>query len=205
MPTVGNIADGCDTTDLIRDESGRITVPVEDPDFCSLGREETAHGGADSASTTGDHRSMPVQHAHGGDPVTSTAPACRSTLTSMDQDDLRQRLADERNRLESVRAGFAAEHLRDESEDESMSELSHLAQHSADVATETFEREKDFSILEQVEAELADVERAMRRIDEGTYGRCEACGGAIGDDRLEAMPAARFCIAHQTQAEAGAT
>src|SRR5205814_7065142 len=72
-------------------------------DVCSsdLGREETAHGGADSASTTGDHRSMPVQHAHGGDPVTSTAPACRSTLTSMDQDDLRQRLADERNRLES--------------------------------------------------------------------------------------------------------
>ena len=123
----------------------------------------------------------------------------------MAQVEIMQRLADERNRLESVRAGFAAEHLRDESEDESMSELSHLAQHSADVATETFEREKDFSILEQVEAELADVERAMRRIDEGTYGRCEACGGAIGDDRLEAMPAARFCIAHQTQAEAGAT
>jgi RNA polymerase-binding transcription factor DksA len=120
----------------------------------------------------------------------------------MDSDDARDRLEEERDRLQHVRAGFDAEHLHDESEDESTSELSHLAQHSADIATETFEREKDFSILEQVEAELADVERALRRLDEGTYGSCEACGGAIGDDRLEALPAARFCIAHQAEAEA---
>src|SRR3954465_134896 len=119
----------------------------------------------------------------------------------MDDDDVRDRLAEERDRLEHVRAGFDAEHLHDESEDESTSELSHLAQHPADVATETFEREKDFSILEQVEAELADVERALRRLDDGTYGTCEACGGAIGDDRLAAEPAARFCIAHQELAE----
>jgi RNA polymerase-binding protein DksA len=119
----------------------------------------------------------------------------------MDQDEVRQRLTEERGRLESVRAGFDAEHLHDESEDESMSELSHITQHSADVATETFEREKDFSILEQVEAELADVERALRRIDDGSYGTCEACGEPIGEDRLEAMPATRFCIVHQEQAE----
>ena len=119
----------------------------------------------------------------------------------MESDDAHQRLTEERERLEQVRAGFDAEHLHDESEDESTSELSHLAQHSADVASETFEREKDFSILEQVEAELADVDRALRRLDDGTYGTCEACGSAIGDDRLAAMPAARFCIAHQTEAE----
>src|SRR5262249_31165631 len=100
-----------------------------------------------------------------GDPLTSTTAARRSTLTSMDQDEVRQRLTEEHDRLESVRAGFDADHLHDESEDESMSELSHITQHSADVATETFEREKDFSILEQVEAELADVERALHRID----------------------------------------
>jgi len=123
----------------------------------------------------------------------------------MDQEDVRRRLAEERDRLEEIRTGFDAEHLHDESEDESMSELSHLAQHSADVATETFEREKDFSILEQVEAELADVERALRRIDDGGYGKCEACGAEIGDDRLEAMPATRFCITHQTQAETDAS
>jgi RNA polymerase-binding transcription factor DksA len=120
----------------------------------------------------------------------------------MDDEDARERLAEERDRLEQVRAGFEAEHRHDESEDESTSELSHLAQHSADVATETFEREKDFSILEQVEAELADVDYALRRLTEGTYGTCEACGQSIGDDRLEAMPAARFCVEHQAQAEA---
>ena len=120
----------------------------------------------------------------------------------MEPDDARDRLAEERERLQRVRAGFDAERLHDESEDESTSELSHLAQHSADVASETFEREKDFSILEQVEAELADVDRALRRLDDGTYGTCEACGHPISDERLEAMPAARFCIAHQAEAEA---
>jgi RNA polymerase-binding transcription factor DksA len=120
----------------------------------------------------------------------------------MEPDDARERLTEEGERLQRIRSGFDAEHLHDESEDESTSELSHLAQHSADVASETFEREKDFSILEQVEAELADVDRALRRLDEGTYGTCEACGSPIGDDRLEAMPAARFCVLHQSEAEA---
>jgi RNA polymerase-binding transcription factor DksA len=120
----------------------------------------------------------------------------------MEPDDAHERLTEERSRLEQIRRGFDAEHLHDESEDESTSELSHLAQHSADVGSETFEREKDFSILEQVEAELADVDRALRRLDDGTYGTCEACGSPIGDDRLEAMPAARFCVSHQSEAEA---
>jgi RNA polymerase-binding transcription factor DksA len=120
----------------------------------------------------------------------------------MEPDEARNMLAEERDRLEGVRAGFDADHLREESEDESTSELSHLAQHQADVASETFEREKDFSILEQVEAELSDVQRALQRLDDGTYGTCEACRQPIGDERLAAQPAARFCVAHQVEAEA---
>ena len=119
----------------------------------------------------------------------------------MEADDARQHLVDEHERLARLQAGFEAEHLHDETGDDSTGELSHLDQHAADVASETFEREKDFSILEQVEAELADVERALHRLDEGTYGSCEACGSAIGDERLEAQPATRFCIAHQAAAE----
>ena len=122
----------------------------------------------------------------------------------MEADDARSRLDAERERLEQVRAGFDSEHLHDESEDESTSELSHLAQHQADIASETFEREKDFSILEQVEAELADVDRALHRLDDGTYGTCEACHEPISDERLEAQPAARFCVIHQAAAEASA-
>jgi RNA polymerase-binding transcription factor DksA len=113
----------------------------------------------------------------------------------------RQRLDEERDRLEQLREGFEKDHLTDESENESLSELSHHAQHQADLGSETFERERDFSLLEQIEAELSDVEHALRRIDEGTYGTCEACGKPIDDARLEVVPAARFCVADQAVAE----
>src|SRR4051812_34063329 len=119
----------------------------------------------------------------------------------MDTDGARDRLQQERDRLTGVRETFADEHLSDEREDENLSELSGLDQHQADIGTETFEREKDLSILEQIEAELADVEHALRRLDDGTYGTCEACGNPIPAERLEAMPAARFCVEHQAEAE----
>ena len=117
----------------------------------------------------------------------------------MDLDDARRRLDEERTRLEGLREGF--DDLHNESEEASLSELSSLDQHQADVGTETFNRERDLSILERVEAELADIEHAMGRLDEGTYGTCEACGKPIGDERLEAMPASRFCLEDQSLAE----
>jgi RNA polymerase-binding transcription factor DksA len=119
----------------------------------------------------------------------------------MDTDLARQRLADERARLDGVKSTFDDEGLTEESESESLGELSSYDQHQADVGTETFEREKDLSILEQVEAELADVEHALRRLDDGTYGTCEVCGKVIPDERLEAVPAARLCLEHQAEAE----
>ena len=119
----------------------------------------------------------------------------------MDPEHSRQRLGEERDRLELIRTGFEKDHLTDESESESLSELSHQALHQADLGTETFERERDLSLLEQIEAELADVEHALRRIDDGTYGTCEACGKQIDDARLEVVPAARFCVADQAVAE----
>jgi RNA polymerase-binding transcription factor len=122
----------------------------------------------------------------------------------MDADEARRRLEAERARLNVVKDDFDVEHLTDESEDENLSELSSVDQHQADVGTETFEREKDLSILEQVDAELADVEHALKRLDDGTYGTCEFDGKPIPEERLEAMPAARFCLEHQAQAERSA-
>ena len=117
----------------------------------------------------------------------------------MDADRARARLEEERARLEEVRGGL--ESVTEESEEDSLSELSSQDQHQADIGTETFDRERDMSILEQVDAELADVSHALRRIDDGTYGTCEACGKPIGDERLEALPAARFCVEDQARAE----
>ena len=119
----------------------------------------------------------------------------------MDTDLARQRLADERARLDGVKSTFDDEGLTEQSESDSVGELSSYDQHQADMGTETFEREKDLSILEQVEAELADVEHALRRLDEGSYGTCEVCGKTIPDERLEAMPATRLCVEHQAEAE----
>jgi DnaK suppressor protein len=45
-----------------------------------------------------------------------------------------------------------------------------------------------------VKEELTETRAALRRIDLGTYGRCESCGGAIGRQRLLALPTARFCL-----------
>src|SRR5690348_14190032 len=117
----------------------------------------------------------------------------------MDPDHARARLAEETARLTEIRGSFDG--LNKESESENLGELSSSDQHMADVGTETFDREKDLSILEQIEAELADVEHALRRLDDGTYGTCEACGKVIDDARLEALPAARFCLDDQSQAE----
>lgn len=85
----------------------------------------------------------------------------------------------------------------DTSENEELSELSNNDQHPADIATETFEREKDLSLLDSLERELSDLEAALRRIDDGAYGTCEACGKDIAAERLEAKPAARFCTEHE--------
>jgi RNA polymerase-binding protein DksA len=117
----------------------------------------------------------------------------------MDPARARERLDEERARLLSVKETFAGE--GDETESESLGELSDSDQHQADVGTETFEREKDLSILERVEAELNDVEHALSRISDGTYGTCEACGKTIDEERLEAVPAARLCLDDQAAAE----
>jgi RNA polymerase-binding transcription factor DksA len=59
------------------------------------------------------------------------------------------------------------------------------------------ERAPDLSILTSVEGELANVERALQRLDEGTYGTCQVCGAAIDDERLAAEPATAHCREHR--------
>lgn len=59
------------------------------------------------------------------------------------------------------------------------------------------ERAPDLSHLAAVEGELADVERALQRLDEGSYGTCQVCGAAIDEERLAAEPATAFCAEHE--------
>lgn len=64
----------------------------------------------------------------------------------------------------------------------------------ADSSQVTAERGEIEALTVTLAETLAEIEDALRKFDEGTYGRCEQCGGTIAEARLEAMPAARLCI-----------
>ena len=106
----------------------------------------------------------------------------------MDADEARKRLLAEQDRV----SGLVRE-LRTEigGGGADSSELSDYDQHPADTASETFERERDLGLLEDLEAELVDIQDALERVDNGTYGIDELTGEPIDPARLEAVPTAR--------------
>ena len=55
-------------------------------------------------------------------------------------------------------------------------------------------RELDYTLEDNTEHVIAEINAALRRIDEGTYGTCVRCGSTIAKERLEAMPYATMCI-----------
>jgi RNA polymerase-binding protein DksA len=111
----------------------------------------------------------------------------------------RSRLKAERRRLAELTGTLSVPNAT--STAETTSDPGDHNQDPADIASETLERAKDLSILIGMEAKMADIERALERLEAGTYGICEACGQPIGEARLEAWPAARFCRACQARSE----
>jgi RNA polymerase-binding transcription factor DksA len=118
---------------------------------------------------------------------------------TVDPEEARKRLQDEKARVEGL-----VDNLREEagtSESEQLSELADYDQHPADMGSETFEREKDLSILEQLEDELAELQAALERIDAGTYGIDEVTGDPIAPERLDAVPTARTNVDTEARRE----
>jgi RNA polymerase-binding protein DksA len=64
----------------------------------------------------------------------------------------------------------------------------------ADSGQVAAEQGESRALIGQLEETLLEVEKALAKLDDGTYGVCESCAKPIGADRLEAMPATRFCI-----------
>lgn len=89
-------------------------------------------------------------------------------------------------------------HLRksamDSTPTEAAGDLSTHAYHMADQGTDAEEREKSFYFASKSGRFLYHIDEALRRIKEGTYGKCEVCGNDISMARLEAVPHARLCI-----------
>lgn len=107
-------------------------------------------------------------------------------------------LEEERSRLAELRASLteATEDVeRDPTGDPS------TGGHVADAGSEMFERSRDLSIIQDIDAQLVDIDHARARLDGGSYGACEACRKPIDPQRLAARPATRFCLEDQASAE----
>ena len=123
-------------------------------------------------------------------------------MTSIDTERFRDALLDERRRVEHALATLRDEHhgsLDDEVEEVTGTSDNHLAE----TATATLGREIDYTLGDNAEQVISEIDAALKRIDEGTYGTCVDCGHEIPRERLEANPWAAHCIDCQRKFEGG--
>ena len=108
-----------------------------------------------------------------------------------DLEHFRRVLESERDRLlHAVQAVHHDGSLLEESGDLAIGSGDHIA----DSATETYLREIDGGLEENAAHLLVEIDAALGRLDDGSYGLCSVCGRPIGDERLEAVPYATLCI-----------
>ncbi|HHY34059.1 MAG TPA: hypothetical protein GX510_00255 [Firmicutes bacterium] len=115
-------------------------------------------------------------------------------------EEFRRILLDEKAKVERAFRNIAEGSLRNAQKD-FLGEDSVYDQHPADIGTETFARERDLGLKDALETDKAKIDRALRRIDEGTYGVCDRCGREIPEERLRAVPTANLCIECQKKVE----
>ncbi|PWK12869.1 TraR/DksA C4-type zinc finger protein [Tumebacillus permanentifrigoris] len=121
------------------------------------------------------------------------------TLTQTQLQKLRSSLEEELTELRDMmddRFGMG------ESQETMTDELSFYDNHPADLGSETFERGKDLALREHHSIRLNEVDAAIERMEDGTYGTCVHCNQEIPFARLEVEPAAEFCVDCQEQADA---
>jgi DnaK suppressor protein len=118
--------------------------------------------------------------------------ASKTLYTKKELDDLRERLQTERVELEEQLTTIETESFAT-SQSEMSGEVS-FDEENADAGTFTFERERDLSIENNVRDLLAKIDRALTRMDEGTYGVCSRCGKPIEKARLKALPYVDLCL-----------
>jgi len=124
-------------------------------------------------------------------------------VTSIDTSEFRALLETERKRIADAIAYLSEDNSR--SLEDELGEIAGRGadNHLGDMATVTFDRELDEGLEEGAQQTLAQIDRALARLDDGTYGTCERCGKAIGEERLRARPWATLCIDDQRLADRG--
>ncbi len=112
-------------------------------------------------------------------------------------------LARVREALAAEVAGLCVEIDKAESEiaDRLRDAVGDAGDDQADAGAKTFEREQELALTHNARELLAQSERALARIDDGSYGTCESCGEPIGKARLQAFPRATLCVACKQREE----
>jgi len=116
--------------------------------------------------------------------------------TDIEISKVRSRLAAEAEEL-SVEIDKADSDIADRLGDS----ISDAGDDQADVGAKTYEREHELSLTYNARDLLAQTERALVRIESGTYGSCESCGQPIGKARLQAFPRATLCVSCKQREE----
>jgi RNA polymerase-binding protein DksA len=121
---------------------------------------------------------------------------------TIDTDHFRAQLLKERERVQSAIAHLRSDHPG--SLDEEVEEIAATSDnHLGETATATLNREIDYTLGENTEQVLGEIDAALARIADGTYGTCRVCGKEIAPERLEAHPWASLCIDDARKAERG--
>ena len=120
------------------------------------------------------------------------------TLDQEFVEDQRRRLVDLREELTGLRDGLEEDEVELEGGGDDFSETD-----SGDMSQSIFDREMDASVGEGIERRIGEVERALQKIEEGTYGVCEDTGEEIPRGRLEAVPEAVRTVEAQQRFERG--
>jgi DnaK suppressor protein len=116
----------------------------------------------------------------------------QAKLSKKEKDDLRARLLTEQGELQAQLEGIEEDTFA-ATQSEMTGDVG-LDDEMADAGTATFEREKDLSIEQNVRDLLQKIDRALKRMDEGTFGICDRCGKPIEKARIKALPYADLCI-----------
>jgi DnaK suppressor protein len=118
--------------------------------------------------------------------------AGKTAYSQKELDELRERLLAEQVELQEQLATIEEQSFATSQSDIS-GEVS-FDEENADAGTFTFERERDLSIENNVRDLLGKIDRALARMNDGTYGICSRCGKPIEKARLKALPYADLCI-----------
>ena len=130
--------------------------------------------------------------------VQGSAPPVKSTHTAAFMKKQHTRLIELRDAMLDSMIGVARDNLRSRAEG---NEASAFGMHQADAGSDSYDRDFALNLLSQEQDALYEIDEALKRIEDGTYGMCEISGEKIPQARLEAMPFARCTVACQTQLE----